>query len=48
VVIPKSVNPSRIKENIDIFRFKLDAEDLKAIAMLDQNLRVCWSPVHVP
>jgi diketogulonate reductase-like aldo/keto reductase len=48
IVIPKSVTPSRIQENIDIFDFKLDNEDLKALAKQDSNMRTAWSPVHVP
>lgn len=48
VVIPKSVNPERIKENINIFDFELDKQDLDEIAQLDRNLRTCWSPVRVP
>ena len=36
IVIPKSVNAGRIKENHDVFGFALDAEDLEAIAKLDQ------------
>lgn len=37
VVFPKSSKPARIKENIDIFDFKLDAEDIKKIDALDQD-----------
>jgi len=48
VVLPKSVTPSRVQENIDIFSFKLDDEDMAILAGLDRNLRTCWSPVHVP
>jgi 2,5-diketo-D-gluconate reductase A len=35
VAIPKSANPERMKENLDIFGFALDAEDTTAISTLD-------------
>lgn len=35
VAIPKSANPLRMKENLDVFDFTLDHDDLSAIATLD-------------
>ena len=37
IVIPKSTNPSRIKQNGDIFSFKLDELDMEALRSLDQG-----------
>lgn len=44
VAIPKSVTPSRIKENFDPFGFELDAEDLAALAALDSGTRLGSDP----
>lgn len=47
VPLPKSVHQERIKENFDIFDFKLDADDMKQIATLESDYRTAWDPTHV-
>ncbi|GER67503.1 glyoxal reductase [Weizmannia acidilactici] len=44
VVIPKSVTPSRIKENSEIFDFSLTQEDMEKIAALNSGRRYGRSP----
>ncbi|XP_054153871.1 1,5-anhydro-D-fructose reductase-like [Oppia nitens] len=39
IVVPKSVNPDRIKSNIQIFDFKLTDEELQELESLDRNYR---------
>ncbi|KAG0165222.1 NAD(P)H-dependent D-xylose reductase (XR) [Apophysomyces sp. BC1034] len=39
VVIPKSLNPDRMRNNLDVLSWTLDEQDLKDIAGLDQKLR---------
>jgi len=39
VVIPKSVTPARIRENLDVFGFTLSAGELAAVDALERDGR---------
>lgn len=51
-VIPKSVNPKRIRENLDAVNLQLPEEDMKAIAGIDSGYRLVngkfWTPEGSP
>ena len=44
MVLVKSTNPGRIKENISIFDFNLDDSDMHALTSLDKNTRFSNDP----
>ncbi len=53
IVFPKSVTPSRMKENFEIFDFELGSEEMEAISMLDRDEEGRTGPhpdtfAHVP
>jgi diketogulonate reductase-like aldo/keto reductase len=45
--IPKSENPDRIKENFDIFNFKLTEIDMQLLNDLNENFRIVDNPIDM-
>ena len=43
-MIPKTTNPARMRENLQIFDFALEEEDLAAIGALDAGRRLGPDP----
>lgn len=46
VVIPRSVKPSRIEENAQLFDFELDSSQMEAIESLDRQQRIGPNPAR--
>ena len=44
IVFPKSVRKERMAENLDVFDFQLDADDVAALATLDRGHRLGGDP----
>lgn len=47
VVIPKSKNPERIAQNLEVFDFAINKKDMTLLNNLNENLRTCWDPTNV-
>ncbi|MGI5442959.1 aldo/keto reductase family protein [Streptomyces shenzhenensis] len=44
-VLPKSTNPNRIRQNLDIFSFTIDDADMEYIRGLDRGAGLAWGEV---
>jgi len=42
-ILPKSINVPRIQQNIDLFGFEIDEQDMAAIDKMDRGEGVAWS-----
>ena len=47
IPLPKSVTPSRIASNLDVYDFEISDEDMKAIAAMEQTGFSGWHPDEV-
>jgi diketogulonate reductase-like aldo/keto reductase len=48
VVIPKSADKNRIRENAAVFDFELTDETMSVLDALDENLHTTWDPTDAP
>lgn len=48
VVIPKSIHPEYIKQNIEIFDFALENAEIVQLASLNKGVRTGPDPTHIP
>lgn len=44
IPLPKSSNIGRVRQNLDIFDFKLDDAQMKRLNGLSNGMRTCWDP----
>jgi len=48
ITIPKSTKLQRVEENLDVFSFKLDPEEILLLDDLHSDMRITWDPATVP
>ena len=42
-VLPKSLNPVRMAQNLDLFSFEIDAEDMARMRQMDRGASIAWA-----
>jgi len=47
-VLPKSLNPERMRQNLDIFGFSIDEGDMALIRTMDQGAGIAWGAIGDP
>jgi len=48
IVLPKSTNPERIRQNGDVFDFTISGEDVAYLESFNENLVTGWDPTNAP
>ena len=48
IVLPKSTNPERIRQNADVFDFEISGEDMSLLESFNENLITGWDPTNAP
>lgn len=48
VVLPKSTNPERVRQNAQVFDFALETEDMRFLDSLNEDLYTGWNPTDAP
>lgn len=48
VVIPKSSNEGRMKQNLESIEFDIEADDMQEMSSWNENLRTCGDPTDMP
>ncbi len=44
--LPKSVTPSRIRDNIDVYAFEISKEEVAELDALDAYMVTGWDPIE--
>ena len=47
IVLPKSINKERIKENSEVFDFEITEDDMDYLETFHENYRVAWDPTKI-